>query len=55
MDGIAIIMMALFILIIWGGLAVSITHLMKHPDENAGKMGADPALSDEVLAGQEQQ
>lgn len=33
MSGIAILMMILFLVVIWGGLALSIIHLNKHPDE----------------------
>lgn len=29
----AIIMMVLFLLVIWGGLALSIVHYVKHPDD----------------------
>ncbi|MBV7295722.1 methionine/alanine import NSS transporter subunit MetS [Corynebacterium sp. TAE3-ERU12] len=50
MTGIAIVMMSLFILIIWGGLALSIIHLIRHPDESSGELGADPSLSNEALA-----
>ncbi|APT91112.1 amino acid transporter [Corynebacterium sphenisci DSM 44792] len=50
MSGIAIVMMALFILIIWGGLALAIAHLMRHPDESSGELGTTPELSDEALA-----
>ena len=28
----AIIMMVLFLLVIWGGLALSIVHFVRHPD-----------------------
>lgn len=29
----AIIMMVLFLLVIWGGLALSIVHFVRHPDD----------------------
>ncbi|MGW8591551.1 methionine/alanine import family NSS transporter small subunit [Dietzia sp. NPDC055340] len=32
MDTTAIIMMVLFLLVIWGGLALSIWHFVTHPD-----------------------
>ena len=32
MDAPAIIMMVLFLLVIWGGLALSIGHFVRHPD-----------------------
>lgn len=32
MDTSAIIMMVLFLLVIWGGLALSIRHFVRHPD-----------------------
>lgn len=32
MDTPAIIMMVLFLLVIWGGLALSIMHFLTHPD-----------------------
>lgn len=50
MSGIAIVMMALFIVVIWGGLTVSVIHLLKHPDETSGHMGRDPELTDEALS-----
>lgn len=34
----AIIMMILAMLLVWGGLAVSVIHLMKHPDETSGDL-----------------
>lgn len=33
MTATAIIMMVLFLLIIWGGLALSIVHFVRHPDD----------------------
>lgn len=29
----AIIMMVLFLLVIWGGMALSIAHFVRHPDD----------------------
>lgn len=39
MDTPAIIMMVLFLLVIWGGLALSIVHFLRHPDD----IGEQPA------------
>ena len=33
MTATAIIMMVLFLLVIWGGLALSIVHFVKNPDD----------------------
>ena len=33
MTATAIIMMVLFLLVIWGGLALSIVHFVRHPDD----------------------
>ena len=33
MDTAAIIMMVLFLLVIWGGMALSIVHFTRHPDD----------------------
>lgn len=49
MTGIAIVMMTLFFLVIWGGLALAIVHMLRHPDETSGHLGDDPNLSSEVL------
>ncbi|MBZ8178333.1 methionine/alanine import NSS transporter subunit MetS [Corynebacterium poyangense] len=49
MTGAAIVMMTLFMLVIWGGLALSIIHLQKHPDETSGHLGDHPDLSNEAL------
>lgn len=32
----AIIMMIIAVVTVWGGLVLSIAHLMKHPDDEAG-------------------
>ncbi|MDY6049449.1 MAG: methionine/alanine import NSS transporter subunit MetS [Corynebacterium sp.] len=53
MSGIAIVMLVLFIVVIWGGLAVSTVHLVKHPDATSGQLGESPAATDEVLIGHE--
>lgn len=34
----AVIMMVLFLTTIWGGLALSIWHLTRHPDETSGTL-----------------
>lgn len=49
MTGTAIVMMALFILLIWGGLFYFSAALMKHPDETSGFLGNDPKADDAVL------
>lgn len=46
-------MMILFITVIWGGLAVALIHLQKHPDETAGYLGNSPHSTDEILSKQE--
>ena len=55
MSGIAVVMMVLFMLVIWGGLAIALVNLMKNPDETAGTLGAGDNVTDEVLAAQEEQ
>ena len=49
MSGTAVMMMVLFMLVIWGGLATSTYSLMKHPDETSGKLGDTPEATDEKL------
>ncbi|MBN9644811.1 methionine/alanine import NSS transporter subunit MetS [Corynebacterium mendelii] len=49
MSGIAIMMMVLFIVIIWGGLLVSILALRRHPDEISGVLGQSEDATDDVL------
>ena len=49
MSGTAVMMMVLFMLDIWGGLATSTYSLMKHPDETSGKLGDNPETTDEKL------
>lgn len=53
MSGIAVMMMVLFMVVIWGGLAASIIALRKHPDENSGLLGDSEYATDEVLIGHE--
>ncbi len=36
MDPIAIVMMIIAILTVWGGLALALVHLRRHPDEESG-------------------
>lgn len=53
MSSVAIMMMVLFMVIVWGGLLASILHLQHHPDETSGVFGEDPNASDDVLIAQE--
>lgn len=55
MSGIAIIMMALFIVIIWGGFVAALVNLSNNPDDNAGELGHHPNTTNEDLAALEQQ
>ncbi|APT84457.1 methionine/alanine import NSS transporter subunit MetS [Corynebacterium aquilae] len=55
MSGIAIMMMVLFIVIIWGGLAASIVALRRHPDEASGVLGEAEYATDDVLIAQEEE
>ena len=43
MDTSAIIMMVLFLLVIWGGLALSIAHFVRHPDDITEEGATDRA------------
>lgn len=43
MDPAAIVMMIVMLGLVWGGLAVSLAHLLKNPDETAGALGAEDA------------
>ena len=54
MSGIAIMMMILFMVVIWGGLAASILALRKHPDDSSGVLGDSHLATDDVLIGHEQ-
>lgn len=49
----AIMMMLLFIVVIWGGFAISLASLMRHPDETSGQLGNASFATDEVLIAQE--
>ena len=49
MSGIAIMMMILFIVVIWGGLLVSVLALRRHPDDVAGVLGDSSKATDDVL------
>lgn len=42
MDPIAIVMLVIAILTVWGGLALSLVHLLRHPDHLSGDEGIDP-------------
>ncbi|MBV7293196.1 methionine/alanine import NSS transporter subunit MetS [Corynebacterium sp. TAE3-ERU16] len=53
MSGIAIMMMILFMVVIWGGLLVSIFALRKHPDDSSGILGDSHLATDDVLIEQE--
>lgn len=46
MDTTAIIMMILFLLVIWGGMALSIVHFVRNPDDiTAGRAAQDDTSS----------
>lgn len=49
MSGIAVVMLTLFIVVIWGGLATAVVHLLRHPDETAGELGDSPDLTSDEL------
>lgn len=53
MSGLAIMMMVLFMVVIWGGLAASIVHLRKHPDEISGDLRDFEYATDDALVAQE--
>lgn len=53
MSSIAIFMMVMFMVIIWGGLAATLIHLQRHPDETSGNLGESQHATDEVLIAQE--
>lgn len=53
MSGIAITMMLLFIVVIWGGLVATLIHLQRHPDDMSGHLGTNDFATDEVLIAQE--
>ncbi|AZA13185.1 methionine/alanine import NSS transporter subunit MetS [Corynebacterium choanae] len=54
MSGIAIMMMVLFMVVIWGGLLVSVLALRRHPDEKSGVLGESQYATDEVLSSYQQ-
>lgn len=45
----AIIMMALFMVFLWGGLIVAVINLRNHSDEESGELGTTPGTDDETL------
>ncbi len=49
MTATAILLMVVFIVVIWGGLVVSITLLTKTDDESAGELGTAPGTDNESL------
>ena len=49
MTSTAILMMLLFMLVLWGGLAASIFHLTRHTDETSGVLGEEPDATDDAL------
>ncbi|GAB3694569.1 methionine/alanine import NSS transporter subunit MetS [Corynebacterium nasicanis] len=53
MSGIAIMMMVLFMVVIWGGFIASALHLRNHPDDSSGALGTADHSRDERLAAQE--
>lgn len=55
MSGIAIVMMALFIVVIWGGFILAVINLTRHPDETSGEMPNAPETSNEALSAIEEQ
>ena len=48
MTGIAITMMIMFMIVIWGGLAATLVHLQRHPDEQSGHFGTHPLTTQEI-------
>ena len=44
----AIVMMSLAILLVWGGLAVSAVHLLRHPDDSSGDLAIEDELAPAV-------
>lgn len=53
MSGIAVMMMVLFMVVIWGGLAASIATLHRHPDEQSGLLGSNDYATDDALIAHE--
>ena len=50
MTPIAIAMMALFIVVIWGGLVISSILLARTSDDQTGELGTTPGTDDASLA-----
>ncbi|MFF5021051.1 methionine/alanine import family NSS transporter small subunit [Micrococcus luteus] len=44
----AIVMMSLAILLVWGGLAASAVHLLRHPDDSSGDLAIEDELAPAV-------
>lgn len=44
----AIVMTSLAILLVWGGLAVSAVHLLRHPDDSSGDLAIEDELAPAV-------
>lgn len=42
MSGSAIVMMLVALLLVWGGLGLSLAHLRRNPDESAGFLTPEP-------------
>ncbi len=53
MSGTAVMMMVLFMVVIWGGLAASVIALRRNPDEKSGLLGESEYATDEVLISHE--
>ncbi|WP_408925387.1 methionine/alanine import NSS transporter subunit MetS [Corynebacterium sp. YSMAA1_1_F7] len=49
MTGPAILLMALFIIVIWGGLVSAILMLAKTDDDSTGELGTAPGTDNESL------
>ena len=49
MTGPAILLMALFIIVIWGGLVAAILMLAKTDDATTGELGSAPGTDNEPL------
>lgn len=45
MDPIAIVFLIIAIVVVWGGMAASLIHLLKNPDHLSGDEGVDPAAT----------
>lgn len=46
MSSIAMGMLILALVLVWGGMVLSIFHLMRNPDETSGELGDEPILND---------